>query len=369
MGNYIDEFRDSEVAGQMANILASYSGDNITIMEVCGTHTMSIFRYGIRDFLPANIKLISGPGCPVCVTPGYYVNSAVELARKGDVIVTTFGDMMRVPGSESTLLREKALGRDVRIVYSPLDAVKVAGENPSKRVVFLSVGFETTTPVVALSVLKAYERGIKNFSVLSANKTIPQALKILASDGDIAVNGFLYPGHVSAIIGTAFYRELAENFGIPGVVAGFEPLDILGAIIKLITNIKNNKAVVDNLYSRVVPDEGNRVALDKMYEVFEPCDSIWRGIGSIEGSGLRLRAKYGNYDAWKVFDIVQNVSQEPAGCLCGEILKGIKTPRDCSLYDRICTPENPVGACMVSSEGTCAAYYKYNEAERCPPPR
>ncbi len=359
MAKYIDEFRDSELAGKLSEALLSYSGRRVTIMEVCGTHTMSISRYGIRDLMPESINLVSGPGCPVCVTPGFFINSAIELSKRKDVIITTFGDLMRVPGGDSSLLTEKALGRDIRIVYSPLDSVKIAAENPEKNVVFLSVGFETTTPVVALTVLKALNENIKNFSVLSSNKTIPEALKILGGDREIGIDGFLYPGHVSAIIGTKIYHELASNLGIPGIVTGFEPLDILHAILKLVSNINNKRAVVENEYKRVVPEEGNPVAIEKMNRVFEPCDSRWRGIGNIPGSGLRIRDGYKEFDAWKVFDLTPGEIEEPKGCQCGEVLKGKKKPPECKLFGGACVPENPVGACMVSSEGTCAAYYKY----------
>lgn len=361
MSNFVDEFRNSETAAGMAETLSLYKGPQVKIMEICGTHTMSIFRYGIRGLLPGNIRLISGPGCPVCVTPGFYIDAAIQLARMEGVMVTTFGDLMRVPGSGTSLLKEKALGRDIRIVYSPLDSVKLASENPDKKVVFLSVGFETTTPVVALSVLKAQQEGIRNFSVLSANKTMPEVLKVLVADSSIKIDGFLYPGHVSAIIGTSLYEEMSEKYGMPGVVAGFEPLDILGAIITLVSNISSGKIIADNRYSRAVAKEGNPVALEKLYEVFEPCNAVWRGIGNIPGSGLKLKSKYNEYDAWNEFNIDVKDMSEPKGCLCGEVLKGKKIPKNCGLFGKACTPENPVGACMVSSEGTCAAYYKYGE--------
>jgi hydrogenase expression/formation protein HypD len=359
MVNYIDEFRNSEVSQQLSKVLSSYNGKPVTIMEVCGTHTMSIFKFGIRDILSKNIRLISGPGCPVCVTPSFYVNAAVELAKRDDVILTTFGDMMRVPGTKSSLLTERALGSDIRIVYSPLDSIKIAKENKDKNVVFLSIGFETTTPIAALSVLKAREEGVKNFSLLSANKTVPEALKVLSDDKDIGVNGYLYPGHVSAITGTSFYDEIARKYGIPGVVAGFEPLDMLNAIISLVNNINSKNIVVENQYSRVVPREGNPLAQEKVNMVFEACDSIWRGIGNIPNSGLQMREEFSGFDSWKLFDLNSNNNDEPKGCMCGDILKGKKIPSECKLFDKACTPENPVGACMVSSEGTCAAYYKY----------
>jgi hydrogenase expression/formation protein HypD len=353
------EFRNTDIAKRMVEKLKAYNGPKVSLMEVCGTHTMSIFRYGIRDILPENIKLISGPGCPVCVTPAYYVASAVELSQREDVIITTFGDMMRVPGGGSSLLKEKALGRDIRIVYSPLDSIKIAEGNPGKKVVFLSVGFETTTPVAALTVSKAKEAGQENFSLLSANKTIPEALKILSTDKDLGVDGYIYPGHVSSIIGTGFYEEIAEKYGLPGVVTGFEPLDVLHAIITLAANINSSNNIVDNQDKRVVSREGNPVAMQKMYEVFEESDAIWRGIGNIPGSGLKMRDEYSKYDAWKLFDLKLKNIEEPKGCMCGDILKGIKTPKECKLFNTACTPENPVGACMVSSEGTCAAFHKY----------
>jgi hydrogenase expression/formation protein HypD len=360
MGKYIDEFRNSEVATRLGRTLLNYKGKPIKIMEVCGTHTMAIFRYGIRELLPDNIKLISGPGCPVCVTPAYYIDAAIKLARRKDVIITTFGDMMRVPGSDSSLMKEKAMGADVRMLYSPLDSLKIAHDNPNKQVVFLSIGFETTTPIAALTVINAMDAGYTNFSVLSANKTIPEALKVLSQDKEIGVNGYLYPGHVSAIIGTDLYDQVAKDYGIPGVVAGFEPLDVLHAIISLSTNINNSNKIVENEYSRVVKREGNPIALEKMNSVFEPCDAVWRGVGKIQGSGMSIRSSFSSFDAWKVFELDEDVGTEPKGCLCGEVLKGKKTPKECPLYGKVCTPESPVGACMVSSEGTCAAYFKYS---------
>lgn len=359
MSKFIDEYRNSEIAQQLGAVLKAYNGNSVKLMEVCGTHTMAIFKFGIRELLPKNIKLVSGPGCPVCVTPSYYIDSAIELSRRANVIITTFGDMMRVPGSNSSLLREKAEGRDIRIVYSPLDSLKIAIDNPNKRIVFLSIGFETTTPVIALSILNAKEKGIKNYLALTANKTIPEALKLLSEDKDIGVDGFLYPGNVSVIIGTKHYEFLAENYKIPGVVSGFEPLDILQSIITLVSNINMKKNIVENLYSRIVTREGNKIAQEKVYEVFEPTDSDWRGIGNIKSSGMKIREAYCDFDAWKVFDLTHHKSEEPKGCLCGEVLKGKKIPVDCKLFNNVCTPENPVGACMVSTEGTCAAYFKY----------
>jgi hydrogenase expression/formation protein HypD len=359
MGNYIDEFRNSDTAGRIAKALNAYSGRKINIMEVCGTHTMAIFRYGIRDILPQGINLISGPGCPVCVTPVTFVDAALEITQNNNAIITTFGDMLRIPGSGSSLDSARASGADVRIVYSPLDALVIARENPDKKVVFLSVGFETTTPVVALSVLKAYNEGLRNYFILGANKTMPEALKMMVGDSSNNIDGYLYPGHVSAITGIELYEEIFEKYHIPGVVAGFEPLDILHAIYTVAKMIEKDNAGVMNEYSRVVKREGNTIALEKMYEAFEPSDSIWRGLGSLPGSGMSLRKKYEAYDAWKAFGLSNRTGKEPVGCMCGEVLKGRLKPLNCGLFGTACTPRTPVGACMVSSEGTCSAYYRY----------
>lgn len=361
MGNFIDEFRDSETARRITEAISSYSGKPLKIMEVCGTHTMSVSRYGIRGILPPQISLVSGPGCPVCVTPSGFLDAAIELSRRQDVIITTFGDLMRIPGSSSSLLKEKASGNDVRIVYSPLDSLKIAADNPGKKVIFLSVGFETTTPAAALAITKAQEQNIGNFYLLSSNKTMPEALKLLALDEDAGIDAYLYPGHVSAIIGMGFYEVLAHEYGIPGVVAGFEPLDVLYAVYVIVKNIMSGKICAENRYTRVVKKEGNPDAMNKIYEVFRPCDAAWRGIGCIPGSGLEMRDKYAMHDAWKAFDIKQLEAKEPAGCLCGQVLKGSKAPHECKLFGLACNPDNPVGACMVSSEGTCSAYYKYGD--------
>lgn len=359
MNNYLDPYRDAGLLRRWAEKLQMYQGRPIKLMEVCGTHTMAIARYGIRSLLPDGIQLISGPGCPVCVTPSYYINNALELARRPGVIVATFGDLMRIPGDEGSLLGEKARGADIRVLYSPLDVLKIARDNPERQVVLLSVGFETTTPIAALTVIKACQEGLSNYTVLSANKTMPEVLKILANDPFVGIDGYLYPGHVSAIIGTGFYEEMAEEYGVPGVVAGFEPLDILAAVAALAEICNGGRQTVQNLYSRVVKPEGNPVAVQTMEQVFEPTDAVWRGIGMIPGSGLAIREEYARFDAWKVFDLRIADYAEPEGCQCGEILKGKKTPNDCPLFGTRCVPEKPVGACMVSSEGTCAAHYKY----------
>lgn len=351
---------DKSLIDDLVQAIQGYRGKPVTIMEVCGTHTMAISKYGIRGLLPANVRLISGPGCPVCVTPGYYMKAALELARREDAIITTFGDMMRIPYKKSSLLTEKALGRDIRMVYSPLDSIEIARQNPDKKVIFLSVGFETTVPVVAVSILEAARQEIGNYMILSANKTIPAAMHALSSDPEIGVDGYLYPGHVSTIIGSGLYQELADVYGIPGAIAGFDPIDILGSIHHVICQINENQATVKNLYSKVVNPEGNPIALEKMYEVFEAADSVWRGIGTIPGSGLKLKDKYRDFDAWELLGHeIEERDDEATGCKCGEILKGKCLPSDCLLFGKACTPETPVGSCMVSSEGTCAAYYRY----------
>ncbi|NLD49525.1 MAG: hydrogenase formation protein HypD [Clostridiaceae bacterium] len=360
MREILEGFRDKNIGKNLADRIASYDGPKISIMEVCGTHTMSIARYGIRSILPDSIRLVSGPGCPVCVTPGYYIGSSIELAGYDDVIIATFGDLMRIPFKDSCLLKEKSEGRDIRVVYSPLECISLALDNPLKKIVFLSVGFETTIPVSALLAINTLELGIKNLYLLTANKTIPEALKLLSSDKDIGIDGFIYPGHVSAVIGDMLYKEIAECYAIGGVITGFDPLDILGAIIRLIDNISARDPRVENLYSRIVKPEGNIKAINAINEVFEKCDSIWRGLGLIKGSGLMLREKYRHMDAWNLLDSSSISYDEPKGCICGEILKGKATPDECSLFGKTCTPLTPVGSCMVSSEGTCAAYQKYN---------
>lgn len=360
--NLFAPFRDPELArGQIEAIrrtVADYPG-TMTLMEVCGTHTMAIYQHGIRALLPGRIRLISGPGCPVCVTPVDYVDHAVALARRPDTIIATFGDMVRVPGSSSSLVREQAAGAVVRVVYSPLDAVALAAKHPDKSVVFLGVGFETTTPTIAGAVVTARRKGLTNFFVLCAHKTIPIPMAVLAGDPDLQVDGYLCPAHVSAIIGAEAYRPLAEQHRVPCVITGFEPLDVLQGVLMLARQVVAGEAVVEIQYRRVVRPEGNLKAQALLDEVFEPCDARWRGIGTIPGSGLRLRPEYAAFDAAVQLPVPVETPREHAGCLCGEILKGKVRPADCPLFRTVCTPEEPVGACMVSSEGTCAAEYKY----------
>ena len=355
-------FRDPILAqGQIEAIRRTAAGfpGTMTLMEVCGTHTMAICQHGIRSLLPDNIRLISGPGCPVCVTPVGYVDHAVALARRPGTIITTFGDMIRVPGSSSSLIREQATGADIRVVYSPLDAVALAEKHPERTIVFLGVGFETTTPTIAGAVVTASLKGLTNFFVLCAHKTIPIPMAILADDPELQVGGYLCPAHVSAIIGADAYRPLAEQLHVPCVITGFEPLDILQGVLMLARQIAAGEARVETQYRRVVKPEGNLKAQQLLAEVFEPCDAAWRGIGVIPGSGLQLRAEFAAFDAAAQLPVAVEAPREHAGCRCGEILKGKLRPADCPLFRTVCTPEEPVGACMVSSEGTCAAEYKY----------
>jgi hydrogenase expression/formation protein HypD len=359
---YASEFRDPALARGLleaiAETVAGYSG-RMTLMEVCGTHTMAIYQHGIRALLPEAIRLISGPGCPVCVTPVGYVDHAIALARRAGTIIATFGDMVRVPGSSSSLQQEKALGADVRIVYSPLDALTLAENHRQQPVVFLGVGFETTAPTVAGSILEARRRGLDNYLVLAAHKTMPTPMAALASDPELQVDGYLCPAHVSAVIGANAYRPLAETHRVPCVVTGFEPLDVLQGVLMLARQVVAGEARVENQYSRYVKPDGNPRARAILDEVFAPCDARWRGIGEIPGSGLEIRDAFAVFDAARQLSIMIEEPVEHGGCLCGEILKGKVTPKECPLFRTICTPEDPVGACMVSSEGTCAAEYKY----------
>lgn len=357
---HADEYRDPEISRKIVERIYHFSKKNVCFMEVCGTHTMSIFRNGIRKLIPETISLLSGPGCPVCVTAQNEIDDFIEISKAPDTIITTFGDLMRVPGAESSLQKERAAGKDIRMVYSTFDAIEIARKNPDKRVVFLGVGFETTAPTVAASILSARDMKINNYFVYSAHKTVPQALFALMKTEGMKIDGFILPGHVSVIIGTGAYLPFFNQFKIPCVVAGFEPSDILQAILMLVKQIENNTPELENAYTRAVSFEGNEKAVGIMNDVFEPADVAWRGIGIIPGSGLKIRDEFSEYDAMKNFEITEKDSKEPKGCACGEILTGLKTPVECPLYKKICTPVEPVGPCMVSSEGTCAAYYKYH---------
>ena len=357
---HLEEYRDSEISRQLADRIRKISKKDIRLMEVCGTHTVSIFRSGIRSILPDTISLISGPGCPVCVTAQKEIDAFIELSKVNDVIITTFGDLMRVPGTESSLQKERADGRDIRIVYSTSDALEIAGKNPDKKVVFLGVGFETTAPTIAASVYSARQMNIKNFYVYAAHKLVPPALDALMSMDDTRIDGFILPGHVSIVIGTNAYQAFFDKYKIPCVVAGFEPADLLRAISMLVEQVESNTPKLENGYPRAVTPDGNRKAQKIMDEVFETVDTSWRGIGTILKSGLKFRNEFKSCDAQKMIEFTVPDSKDPKGCACGEILTGIKIPPQCPLYKSVCTPVDPIGPCMVSSEGTCAAYYRYH---------
>lgn len=328
-------------------------------MEVCGTHTMSIARFGLRNLLPQNVSLLSGPGCPVCVTPNQSIDKMIALAKIPNIIITTFGDMMRVPGSSSSLLKEKANGAQIEIVYSPLDALTLAKENPHNEVVFLAVGFETTAPTTAAIIKRAQSMGLQNFSVFCAHKNMPGAINLIASDKDVAVDGLILPGHVTTITGTKMYDFLPKRYKIPGVVAGFEAADIMQAINMLVVQIATGQHKIENAYTRGVKNEGNPTALSLIDEVFEICNSEWRGLGQIKNSGFKIKNEFLAFDAETKFSIEPETTVENKACRCGNVLKGIILPTECPLFGKVCNPQNPVGPCMVSSEGSCSAYYKY----------
>lgn len=335
----------------------------VHLMEVCGTHTMAIARSGIKKMLPENIHLLSGPGCPVCVTPEEVIDQVLELSSRPNVLVATYGDMIRVPGSSrgDNLAKRKALGAKVEIVYSPIDAVEIAKRNPDQQVVFLGVGFETTAPGTAAAVCEAAESNLDNFSVFSMLKMVEPALRTLTSDPEFNVQGFLCPGHVATIIGEAGLQFVADELHIPAVIAGFEPMDILKAVYLLLRQIESGQAKVENQYRRAVMPEGNPLARKMVEQYFEPREDIWRGLGAIEKSGLGLRDEYGYYDAEKRFQIQVSEPQKRSACRCGEVIRGKISPQGCPLFGKVCLPEEPVGPCMVSSEGACAAAYKYQE--------
>jgi len=327
-------------------------------MEVCGGHTMAIHRFGLPSLLPPTIKLISGPGCPVCVSSQHFIDMAMAYSKVPGVIVTTYGDLIRVPGSTTSLEKERANGSDIRIIYSVLESLEIAKKNPGKSIIFLGIGFETTAPLTAAAILQAKRKNIANFYVLSAHKVMPPVMKALVEEG-VKIDGFIAPGHVSAITGTAIYDELASVCGLGVVVSGFEPVDMMQAILMLAVQIESGMPKVEVQYQRVVNTEGNKTAQRMLDEVFELRDDTWRGLGVIAKSGLKIRKNLSSFDAERNFNVVVPESTEPKGCICGQILRGLKTPVDCSLFGKKCTPSDPVGACMVSGEGTCATYYKY----------
>jgi hydrogenase expression/formation protein HypD len=359
---FVDEFRDPEVIRRTAEEIRRLAdpGRHYRLMEVCGGHTHAIYRFGLKDLLPANIELIHGPGCPVCVLPMGRIDDGLALARRPDVIFSAFGDMMRVPGAHGSPLEHKAKGMDVRIVYSPSDALKLARTHPDRHVVFFAIGFETTAPSTALTLLRARAEGLKNFSVFCNHVTIIPAIRAILDSPDMRLDGFIGPGHVSTVIGCRPYEWIARDEGKPIAVAGFEPLDLLQAIVMLLRQLKEGRAEVENQYTRVVPWEGNRAALRAMAEVFQLRPYFeWRGLGFISQSALRIRDEFAQWDAEQVFSVAGVRVTDPKAAQCGEVLKGVLKPVQCKLFGRECTPEHPVGALMVSSEGSCAAYYNY----------
>lgn len=352
-------FKDPELARGLIDSIGKLAPEHATLMEVCGTHTMAIARNGIRNLMPEGLRLASGPGCPVCVTANRDIDTVIALARVPNVTIATFGDMTRVPGSTSSLLKEQAAGRAVRIVYSPLDALRLAQEHPDRQIVFVGVGFETTTPLVAMAIKRAHAADLQNFSVFVAHKNMPGALEAIINDPQLQLDALILPGHVSTIIGTKPYQFLAERYGIPGVVTGFEPVDVLQGIAMIMRQLYEGRAEIEIAYARGVMPEGNPVARAAIDEVFETCPAVWRGLGEIPDSGYRIREEFAAFDAVQRFSPLVEPTQDPKGCRCGDILRGIMAPNECPLFRTVCTPENPVGPCMVSSEGSCAAFFRY----------
>ncbi len=364
---FVDEYRDAELGrGLAARILALVEpGRHYKVMEVCGGHTHSIYKYGIDDLLPENVELVHGPGCPVCVMPMGRVDDGIAIARNREVIFTCFGDMMRIPGSHGSLLDAKAEGADVRMVYSPLDALRLAKQNPDREVVFFAIGFETTAPSTALTLKRAKADGVVNFSCVCNHVTIVPPLRALLESPDLRLDGFIGPGHVSTIVGVRPFEFIPADYGKPIVVAGFEPLDVLQSIQMILTQLAKGRCEVENQYSRVVPYEGNPAALGVLAEVFELRPHFeWRGLGFISQSGLKLTEAYADFDAERRFSAPGIRVADPKACQCGEVLKGVIKPWECKVFGTACTPERPIGTCMVSPEGACAAYYNYGRFTR-----
>ena len=356
---YIDEYRDGRIARALAGEIAQCCTRPWVLMEICGGQTHTIMRYGLDDLLPKGLELVHGPGCPVCVTPLETIDKAIALASRPDVTLVSYGDMLRVPGSNSDLLRAKAKGADVRIVYSPTEAVKIATRLPERKVVFLAIGFETTAPANAMAAWMARRQGLHNFSMLVSHVLVPPAIRALLTLPEGRVQGFIAPGHVCTVMGCEDYEELVRDFRVPIVVGGFEPVDILQAVLMLVKQLEAGKTELENQYARSVSFQGNPLAQQVMAEVFEVADQKWRGIGMIPKSGLRLREEYAAHDANRVFDLELITAEEPAECISAQVLQGLRNPTDCPAFGFRCTPENPLGAPMVSSEGACAAYYHY----------
>ena len=364
---FVDEFRDPEMARVLAREIARLADPrrHYKFMEVCGGHTHTIYKHGIEDYLPPNLTLVHGPGCPVCVIPMGRVDDAVHIAAQPEVILTSFGDMMRVPGGRGSFLDATARGADIRMVYSPLDALKVAWQNPDKQVVFMAIGFETTAPSTALTVLQAAQEGVKNFSIFCNHVIILPAIKAILDSPDLRLDGFIGPGHVSTVIGCRPYEFITRDFHKPIVIAGFEPLDILQAIYMLLRQLAEGRCEVENQYTRVVPWDGNRKALQVIHEVMELRPYFeWRGLGFISHSALKVRDTFTDFDAERRFAVPGVRVTDPKACQCGEVLKGVLKPWECKVFGTACTPETPIGTCMVSSEGACAAYYNYGRFTR-----
>ncbi|HLP87746.1 MAG TPA: hydrogenase formation protein HypD [Nostocaceae cyanobacterium] len=364
---YVDEFRVPEKAEALITEIAKLSqkidrhlGKDLKIMEVCGGHTHSIFKYGIEEILPPNIELIHGPGCPVCVMPKGRIDDAIAISQYPNVILTTFGDAIRVPGSQLSLLQAKAQGADIRMVYSPLDSLQIARDNPDKEIVFFGIGFETTAPSTAFTILQATVENLTNFSMFSNHVLVIPALKALLNNPDLQLNGFIGPGHVSMVIGTEPYQFIAQEYHLPIVISGFEPLDIFQSIWMLLKQLLENRCQVENQYNRLVQTTGNKIALEAIDQVFTVRDTFeWRGLGEMPDSGLKIRPEYAQFDAEVKFTLPNLKVADHKACQCGEILKGVLKPWQCKVFGTACTPEKPLGSCMVSSEGACAAYYKY----------
>jgi hydrogenase expression/formation protein HypD len=357
---YLDEYRDGPLTRKLLVEIRQTVTRPWKIMEVCGGQTHSIIKSGLDQLLPPEIDLVHGPGCPVCVTPLELIDKAIALASNPEIIFTSYGDMLRVPGSEQDLFSVKAMGADVRIVYSPLDALKIAQQNPTKTVVFFGIGFETTAPANAMAVMQAKSQGIDNFAMLVSHVTVPPAITAIMESPNVKVNGFLAAGHVCTVMGYWEYVPLVEKYKVPVVVMGFEPVDIAQAILMCVTQLEQGRAEVENAYARSVVLEGNQPAQGIINQVFEPCDRAWRGIGIIPNSGYRLKEPYAHYDAEQRFPHIQTIApQESSICISGLVLQGLKKPNDCPAFGKECTPQNPLGATMVSSEGACAAYYQY----------
>ncbi|MGR6320163.1 hydrogenase formation protein HypD [Micromonospora soli] len=364
---FVDEYRDADKAQALATQIAALCepGRQYKFMEVCGGHTHTIYKHGIEDYLPESVSLVHGPGCPVCVIPMGRVDDAIAIANEPGVIMTAFGDMMRVPGGTGSFLDAKAAGADIRMVYSPLDALKIARTNPDRKVVFMAIGFETTSPSTAMTVLRAAADDIGNFSVFCNHVTILPAIKAILDSPDLRLDGFLGPGHVSTVIGCRPYEFIARDYGKPLVCAGFEPLDLLQSVFMLLKQLAEGRCAVENQYTRVVPWDGNPRALEAIGQVMQLRPYFeWRGLGFISHSALRMRDEYAAYDAERIFDVPGVRVADPKACQCGEVLKGVLKPWECKVFGTACTPETPIGTCMVSSEGACAAYYNFGRFAR-----